>query len=160
MEAFFKWIESWPAAQAIATSIWMFPAVESLHVLALVFVIGSIARVDLRLLGVIWRDRPITQVSAELLPYTWIGFVIAAVTGVAMFTSQAARYVGIIYFLIKMGLLALAGLNMLLFQFMTYKTIAQWDVHVRPPFRARLAGALSLILWVGIVATGRLIGFV
>lgn len=68
MEGFFAWIESWPLSQEIGTSVWLFPAVESFHVVALVFVVGSIMRVDLRLLGMIYRDRPITKVEEEFLP--------------------------------------------------------------------------------------------
>ena len=159
MEALFRWVQSWPVSQAIATSPWMFPAIECLHVLALAFVVGSIARVDLRLLGIIRRDRPITQMSAELLPYTWVGFALATASGAVLFASQAVRYAGIPYFGVKLALLAVAGLNMLLFQLLTYRGVARWDVTVRPPLPARLAGALSLMLWIGVVTMGRLIGF-
>lgn len=157
---FFEWVESWPLGEAMRSSVWMFPAIECIHVLALVFVVGSIARVDLRLLGVIWRDRPITQVSKELLPWTWTSFVVASITGLLLFTSAAVKYVGIVFFGIKMILLVMAGLNMLYFQFVTYRTVEQWDIHADPPTGAKVAAALSLIFWLGIITTGRFIGFV
>ena len=154
------WIETLPVSEAIRTSVWLFPAIESIHVLAIVFVVGSIARVDLRLLGLISRDRPITQVSAELLPWTWTSFVVALITGLALFGAHAVRYTGIIFFDIKMVLLVLAGLNMFYFQLVTHRQVGQWDLHTVPPFSARLAGALSLIFWAGVITTGRFIGFV
>jgi hypothetical protein len=155
-----EWIEALPFAEAVRTSVWLFPALESVHVLAIVFVVGSIARVDLRLLGAIQRDRPITQVSAELLPWTWTSFAVALVTGLLLWAAHAVRYTGIIFFDIKMVLLVLAGLNMFYFQLVTHKNVAQWDIHVKPPFEARLAGALSLVFWIGVITTGRFIGFV
>ena len=65
---FFQWLYDTPMADAIRVSTWLFPAIETMHVLAFVFVIGSIARLDLRLMGVIWRDRPVTEVAAQILP--------------------------------------------------------------------------------------------
>jgi hypothetical protein len=159
-DGFFGWLENTAIGESIRTSVWLFPAIESIHVLAIVFVVGSIARVDLRLLGIIMRDRPITQVSDEFLPWTWSSFLVAVITGLLLFTSAAVRYVGIIYFDVKMILIALAGLNMLYFHFFVYKDVAQWDLHVRPPAMVRIAGALSLIFWIGVITTGRFIGFV
>ena len=153
------WIYALPVADHIRTSIWLFPAIESIHVLAILFVIGSISRVDLRLLGVIWRDRPITQVSDELLPWTWTSFVVAAAAGSFLFTSAAIKYSGNIFFDVKMVLIVLAGINMLVFQFVTYRTVDQWNMAASPPVAAKIAGALSLTLWIGVVACGRFIGF-
>lgn len=153
-------IEAMPFAEAIRTSIWWFPVVETIHVLAIVFVLGSIVLVDLRLIGAISRDRPITHVSAEMLPWTWASFVIAAISGTALFTAQAVRYVDTIYFDMKLLIMIIAGINMLYFEYVTKKTIVQWDRDARPPANVRFAGATSLILWLGVVTTGRFIGFI
>lgn len=157
---FLAWLEALPFAEAIRTGVWWFPVVETIHVLAIVFVLGSIARVDLRLIGAIARDRPITHLSAEMLPWTWASFVVAAISGTALFTARAVHYVDTIYFDLKMILMLTAGLNMLYFEYVTKKTSEQWDHDVRPPGNVRFAGATSLILWIGVVATGRFIGFV
>lgn len=153
-------IEAMPFAEAIRTSIWWFPVVETIHVLAIVFVLGSIVLVDLRLIGAMSRDRPITHVSAEMLPWTWASFVIAAISGTALFTAQAVRYVDTIYFDMKLLIMIIAGINMLYFEYVTKKTIVQWDRDARPPANVRFAGATSLILWLGVVTTGRFIGFI
>lgn len=160
LEDFFSWVESWPMAEAIRTSVWMFPTIESLHVLAIVFVVGSIVEVDLRLLGVIWRDRPVTSVSAEMLPWTWTSFAVAAVTGLLLFTSHALRYYENVYYVSKMVFLVLAGLNVWYFERVTFRGVAAWDNEVRLPSNARFAAAASLILWMSIVTAGRFVGFI
>nr|TFG54186.1 MAG: hypothetical protein E4H34_02865 [Hyphomicrobiales bacterium] len=157
---FLESIQAMPFAEVIRTSIWWFPVIETIHVLAIVFVLGSIAIVDLRLIGAISRSRPITHVSAEMLPWTWVSFAIAAISGTALFTAQAVRYVDTIYFVLKMVIMLAAGLNMLYFEYVTKKNAAQWDREARPPANVRFAGATSLILWLGVVTTGRFIGFI
>ena len=153
-------LEALPVADAVRTSVVWFPALETIHVLAIVFVLGSIARVDLRLLGVISRNEPISRVSAEMLPWTWASFAVALVTGVLLFTAHAVRYAETIFFDVKMVLLALIAANMIYFEFVTYKSVGQWDRAARPPARVRFAGAASLIMWLGVITAGRYIGFV
>lgn len=134
-------IEASPFAEAIRTSIWWFPVVETIHVLAIVFVLGSIAHVDLRLIGAISRERPITHVAAEMLPWTWAGFVVAVISGTALFAAQAVRYVDTIYFDMKMIIMIIAGINMFYFEFVTKKTAVHWDPRCPParqcPLRRR-----------------------
>src|SRR5262249_21748680 len=114
---------------------------------------------DLRLLGVASRNRPVTRLIREVLPVTWSAFAVAALTGGTLFTSNAVEYAKNFPFQMKMVLMALAGLNMLAFHFVTYRSVATWDEAARPPPAARLAGACSITLWLGIVAFGRWIGF-
>ncbi|MEI9891667.1 MAG: DUF6644 family protein [Caulobacteraceae bacterium] len=145
-------------AQDIAGS-WMFPTLETLHVFALITVLGAIAVVDWRLLGFASRRNSVALLSRQALPLTWAGFGLAVATGLLMSVGQAGEYITNPAFLIKMTLLVLAGLNMLAFHFITWKTVGRWDVNTSPPLGARLAGALSLVFWVGVVAAGRWIAF-
>ena len=154
-----EWLENTPLAMFISGSTWAFPTVESIHVFFLVVVVGTIAIVDLRLLGVASRNRSVSQLSNDVLPITWTSFCLAAVTGGLLFSSKATHYLANWPFRIKMVLLALAGLNMLLFHFMTYRSVHVWDDASRAPSAARLAGALSLAFWIGVVVFGRWIGF-
>lgn len=144
---------------AIAESTWMFPTFETLHVIALVTVLATIAVVDLRLIGLTSNKVAFSRLSMDMLPWTWIGFGVAAITGALLFVSKASYYMVNPFFLVKLGLLALAGLNMLVFHFVTQNTQAQWDKDVALPFSARLAGWSSLTLWLGVVICGRMIGF-
>jgi hypothetical protein len=137
----------------------LFPAVESIHVLAICTVIGTISIVDLRLLGLASRDRPVLELSRDVLRCTWIAFAIAAVTGGLLFSSRAVDYLGNPYFQAKLVLLALAGFNMASFHLLSARKMGEWGAGVRPPFAARAAGGLSLLIWIGVAGFGRWIGF-
>lgn len=143
----------------IAESTWMFPTIESLHVIALITVLGMIAIVDLRLIGVSSRQLAVTKLTKDTLPWVWGAFALAALTGSMLFVSKASTYVANPYFLWKMALLALAGVNMMYFNLFTSRTLDHWDVDPTVPFAAKLAGALSLTFWLAVVFCGRAIGF-
>jgi hypothetical protein len=159
IEAFCQWLHDTAWAETIRANELLFPTFESLHVLAITLVLGSIAVVDLRLLGFTSRTRPVTQLIREVLPVTWVAFAVAVLTGGTLFASNAVEYSHNFPFQMKMLLMLLAGLNMLIFHFLTYRGIGQWDQALRPPPAARAAGAISITLWLGIVAFGRWIGF-
>jgi len=143
----------------IAESTWMFPTFETLHVIALVTVIGTIGIVDLRLVGIASRGHRVSLLAKDTLPWTWGAFALAALTGGLLFISKASSYVINPYFLWKMGLLVLAGLNMVYLHLTTWRTVEHWEQDPSFPFAAKLAGWLSLIFWVGVVFFGRAIGF-
>ena len=144
---------------SIAESTWAFPTLETIHVIGLVTVLGTIMVMDLRLLGLASNQVAVTKMSKDTLPWTWAGFVLAALTGSLLFVSKASSYMANPYFLWKMGLLAAAGINMLIFHFITYKTVENWDTASVLPAGAKVAATLSLIFWVLVVFFGRAIGF-
>jgi len=153
-------IEKLPFAVAVRQSGWLFPTLESVHVLAVVLVVGTISIVDLRLLGLPSREKAVRRLTAEVLPYTWGTFIVAVVTGFLLFSSSATTYVLAWPFQWKMGLMLLAGVNMALFHLLPYRTVHLWDVLTHPPLGAKVMAGLSLALWIGIVCCGRWIGFV
>jgi len=159
LESFCTWLENTSVGTFVSQSTWAFPTIESIHVFALVIVVGTIAIVDLRLLSVASRNHSVSQLSNDVLPITWTSFVLAAVTGGLMFASKATHYLANWPFRLKMVLLFLAGVNMLIFHFMTYRDVHRWDNDPRAPTAARVAGALSLTFWIGVVVFGRWIGF-
>lgn len=144
---------------SIAESLWAFPTIETIHVIALVTVLGTVLAMDLRMLGVASNNVAVSRMSTETLKWTWIGFVLAAITGTLLFISKASTYMVNPYFLTKMGLLAAAGINMMIFHFVTWKNVNEWDIGVTPPKGAKVAAILSLTLWIVIVFCGRAIGF-
>ncbi|HEV7691719.1 MAG TPA: DUF6644 family protein [Hyphomonadaceae bacterium] len=158
LESAASWLENLPFPTAIRESAWLYPIFETIHVMALALVVGSIATVDLRLLGVARRNQPAWRIAQQALPWTWIAFAVAVVTGALLFSSQAVKYVDNVPFRIKLVLLALAGINMAAFQFGAGRTINTWG-EGQAPTGARIAGALSLVFWIGVVAAGRWIGF-
>lgn len=155
-----KSLEAFAFATAIREGELLFPWLESIHVLAIVLVVGSIAMVDLRLLGWASCDRPLRRLAAEMLPITWIAFAFALITGLLMFCAKAVTYGHNLFFLFKMGVLLLAGCNMVYFQTVTFRSVDSWGVpHGSVPRAARTAGGLSLLFWICIVAFGRCIGY-
>lgn len=158
-ETFFQWLHETPLAETVRSSPILFPWIESVHVLAITLVVGSIAAVDLRLLGLASRSHPITRQIGDILPLTWVSFVVAVLTGATLFASNAVNYAHNGPMQMKMLLLVIAGINMLVFHLVTYRGIGAWDEATRTPFPVRLAGATSLLLWIGVVVFGRWIGF-
>lgn len=159
LDALWRGLEALPTSRLISSTV-LFPWIECLHVLSIVLVVGTIAMVDLRLLGFRAGERGAKSLIAEVLPYTWIAFACAVVTGLLLFASAASVYAANPAFRIKTVLLILAGLNMAYFHLLPYRSIHLWDELVHPPLRARLAGGISLACWVCVVAAGRWVGFV
>jgi hypothetical protein len=159
-DSFLHGLESTTPAIAISESSWLFPGIESVHVLAIALVVGSITMVDLRLLGLNLRERPVGELIAEVLPWTWAAFAVAVFSGALMFSSNATHYWGIAPFRAKMVLLLLAGINMLVFHATMHRSIEVWGRRPQTPRMAKVCGGISLALWVGVVTLGRWIGFV
>ena len=156
---FLEWLQaSWPAVFIHQTK-WAFTTIEVVHVFAISLVIATIAIVDLRLLGLASTQRPFTELARRVLPLTWTAFAVAAIAGSLLFISQATGYVASTVFWIKMFIMILAGINMLIFEFITVRGVREWDVRSTPPLPARLAGGISLTCWVLVVVFGRWTGF-
>lgn len=137
----------------------IFPWLEVVHVMAITTVVGTIALVDLRLIGAASTSYPISRLTKALLPLTWIAFAIAFVSGALMFCSNPINYFANFAFRMKMVMLLAAGLNMAVFHLLTMRGISLWDRDARVPGAAKVAGVLSILIWVTIVALGRWIGF-
>jgi Family of unknown function (DUF6644) len=154
-----SYLENSSIADNIRENDLLFPLIESVHVLAICLVVGSILVVDLRLLGLASTGRPVSRITRAILPLTWCAFVIAIASGGLMFISNASKYLGNGYFVAKMVLIGVAGLNMLVFHFVGARDLPKWENDRRPPLPARLAGGASILLWIAVVACGRWIGF-
>jgi len=157
--ALLAWIEALPISLAMKESAWLFPAFESVHVIAISLVVGSIAIVDLRLLGLTSNKKPVSELAGEILPWTWGLFCIALLSGAMMFCANAAGYFDNTPFRLKMLFLVLAGLNMAMFHLFAYRSVHLWDHGTPTAAGAKVAGGLSLLLWIGVVLFGRWIGF-
>ena len=152
-------LHAWPAAQFVRESVWAYPALETLHVLGLGLVFGSIVAFDLRLLG--WhRDLSLSRLGRHLMPWVWAGFVVNLGSGVLLFLSDAIEFAANTSFRVKMLLLALAGLNALWFQARIARSMPAWDRDADPPRPAKAAAVLSIVLWLAIITAGRLMAYV
>jgi len=153
-----QWLENTRPAVALRDSVWMFNLIETVHTLGIVLVAGTIMLVDLRLLGLALKRSPVSDVVARGVPRALWGFGLMFVTGWSLFSAEAVRLYSSPAFRIKLVLLCLAGLNALIFHVTVYRKVGNWNAEVIPA-RARMAGLLSLILWIGIIAAGRAIAY-
>ena len=155
--AVLNWIEGSAPAVAVARSNWLFPALETIHVLAVALTVGTVLIVDLRLLGLASTRQPYEAVRRDVLPWTWAAFGVPVVSGSLIFVSQATEYSANSAFRAKFILLLLAGLNMLVFECIIARGAGDWARRI--PWRAKLPALLSIALWVLIVFFGRRVGF-
>ena len=160
IDRFLEWLQSTPFALAIAENDILFPWIESVHVLAIVIVVGTISIVDLRLLGIASLDISAKRLMRDIIPYTWVAFAVAAVSGSLMFSSDATHYGHNRLFQIKLVMLVLAGLNMAVFHLFGERDIERWDAPgAATPVAAKAAASISLVAWIAIVSLGRGTGF-
>ena len=152
-------LETSGLATTIRNSLFLFPLIESVHVIGLTMVFGTIVIIDLRLLGIASTRRPFTAIASDVFKWTWMAFAVTATTGALMFMTNASTYYHSAYFRAKMALLALSGLNMLIFELTARRSIHAWDRNASAPASGRAVAALSLVIWIGVIVLGRWIGF-
>jgi hypothetical protein len=140
-------------------SDWTFSLIETVHVLSIAVMAGTIAVVDLRLLGAAFREQPVTRLTGQVTPVTWTGFLLMVVSGTLLFIAQPEKNAANPAFQIKLVLLALAGANFAVFHRLVLRDVERWDSRPTPPAAARLSGAASLALWATIIVLGRLIAY-
>jgi hypothetical protein len=155
-----RWLEQTPVGGAVRESLWLFPAVETLHLLGMTALVATIVILDLRLLGCAMRRTPVSVLSHRLLPWAWAGFAVQVVTGGLLFSSEAVKMAANPAFRLKMLLIAAAGVHALLFHLVARRRMPLWDERKTLPLAARIAGFISILIWIGVVAAGRWIGFI
>ncbi|MBV9771672.1 MAG: hypothetical protein JOZ32_19025 [Bryobacterales bacterium] len=154
-----QWLDSTQLNAAMRMSNWFFPTFDTIHTLAIVLVAGTIMLVDLRLLGLSLRSVPIAELVSRIVPWTLWGFGLMFVTGGLLFSSEAVKMYYSPAFRVKLVFLAMAGLNAVIFHRTIYRDAAHWIPGAVAPARARLAGLLSLVFWIAVIAAGRAIAY-
>lgn len=157
--SFLEWLASTSWSIALHESRYMYLVVLTIHVLTLCLFVGTALIVDLRLLGVMLRRVPASEIIQRLLPWSAAGFLVMVVSGSLMFYAAPLDKYENLFFRVKMGLLALAGINVWVFFKTVYRSIPEWDLDLVPPGKARLAGGVALVLWATIITAGRMIPY-
>lgn len=152
---FFLWVESTRAHTIISQSTWMFAVIESIHLLALSMIGGAVLLLDLRLLGFGLKSRPIGEVARDAQPWLVAGWIVMIVTGIALFVSEPTKLYYSVPFWWKMGFLAAATV----FTFTVRRMVVRADETRVRPIVHKLVALVSLVLWSGVGAGGRWIGF-
>jgi hypothetical protein len=154
-----EWLQNLPWASGVKHSAWQFPVIESVHSLALSVMLWPAAILDLRLLGLIMPRRAVSEVASQFLPWVWTGFTVMILSGAILFAAEAVKCYHSPFFRIKVILLCTAGLNALVFHKTVFRRLDSWDMDEVTPWRAKVAGASSLLVWVGVVAMGRALAY-
>lgn len=155
-------LEASGLGQAMRQWLWLYPSVEVVHLVGIGLLFGSIAVLDLRLLG-FSRSISVRRLARHVLPWTAASFVLIIPSGFAMFTAHATEFIQSEVFVLKILLILAAGVNAALFHTITFRTAEVWDSDEMrkrsPPPTARAAGAISLVLWICVIACGRLLAY-
>ena len=151
-------IEASSLGQAMRQWLWLYPSVEIVHIVGIALLFGSIAVLDLRLLG-FSKSVALRKLAAHVLPWTAASFLLIVPSGLAMFVAHASDFIASPVFVAKMCLIMAAGVNAALFHAGAFRGAAAWDAEAPPPLAARAAGAVSLLLWVSVIACGRLLAY-
>lgn len=152
-------IERLPLAEAMRQELWLYPAVEIIHIIGFVTLVGSIVVLDLRLLG--WsRELPVRALARHVLPWTLGALTVIVPTGLLMFVAHAGELIGNTAFITKMSLLFCAGINAALFHAGVFRNAAAWDQNTAVPRAAKMHALVSLAIWIGVLACGRLLAYV
>jgi len=159
IEAFLKALQATALAEKIREALFVFPMLEATHVIGLALVFGTIAIIDLRLIGLASSQRSFKRMYSDILKWTWGAFALTAVTGALMFITNATVYYHNFYFRTKMLLLVLAGINMGVFELTLGRKVDSWDKSPSAPTLGRAVGVLSICLWITVIFMGRMIGF-
>lgn len=154
-----QWLEQSAVGLLVRESLWGFPVVVGLHLLSVAFSVGMFLWFDLRLLGVALTSTRVSLVYRRLIPWATAGFVSSFVTGGLLFTGYATAASGNTAFRIKVAMLAIAGINAVIYHTVTERERHAWDSWEHPPRAARLAGAVSLIAWATVILCGRMMSY-
>ena len=133
---------------------WLFAAVKAAHLTGIAMLVGSIAILDLRLLG-FRRSIPVRRLAARILPWTAASFLLIVPSGLAMFAARAGELIASPVFALKICLILAAGANAGIFHAGIFRGATQWEVDAIPPLAARTAAAMSIALWISVIACGR-----
>ena len=159
LRSLFETVAEFESSIALRESQYTMPWVFVFHVVSMTWFAGTILMMDLRLLGVGYMQTPFSQVQRRLFPWQMAAMLVSSMTGLALVWGNPLNYLTNIIFWVKMVAMGVAGLNALAFHFITEYTVIDWDAGETPPSAAKLAGALSIILWVNVVVAGRLIPY-
>jgi hypothetical protein len=148
----FLWLDQSALSNIIRSSTWAFALLEVIHLLGLTLLLGTLSVLDLRLFGAGLQDQSISQIASDTSPFTMIGLITVASSGIVLAVSEANKLYESVPFMIKMMLFALA----LIFTFTFHRRL---NTHEPSRAAALRGGIVSLILWFGVGFAGRAIAF-
>lgn len=159
MDGFANWLQGTSLSTAIQSTLWMVPAIQCVHIIAIGVLVGAFFMVDMRVLGVVGRDQSVAQVSRRYAPWFWCALLVLLTTGVLLIIGEPRRELLSFSFWAKMALLAIGIVVALVFQQHLRSDPARWEGDAAAPPLTKVLALLSILVWIGIMFMGRFIAF-
>ena len=156
IQSFCDWLSNTPLSLTIQTVMWIIPAVQTIHILCVAIVMSCMAMLDLRLIGVAGKRQPISRMVSKFVPWVWGALPVLLTTGIILTIGEPSRELLNPYFRAKMLMLAIVIGITFVVQRQNKKDTSFWELRRGT---AAIAGAFSLLLWVGIITAGRWIAY-
>jgi Family of unknown function (DUF6644) len=155
LQNFCGWLSNTPVSLKIQTVLWIIPAVQTIHILCVAIVMSTMAMLDFRMVGITGRSQPVSRAVSRWVPWVWCTLPVMLLTGSILIIGEPTRELMNPYFRAKMAML-LAVILITVLVHVKNKDGAYWQTRA---LAAKFAGAISLLLWVGIVTAGRWIAY-
>ena len=159
MLEFAGWLSETKWSIALHESLYLYPWIESTHVLSICLFFGTLLFVDLRLTGKVFNNLSVTDMNRKVLPLTLFGFLVMSVTGLLLFYAIPVRNYQNIFFRIKILLIVIAGINAFFFHRRMSKEAKVWDKDSSIPSSMKNSAITSLVLWSSVIISGRMIAY-
>lgn len=153
------WLASTALSELMRGNLWLYPIAEIVHITGITVLVGGVTLFDLRVLG-FGRALPVDQLGRHLLPWAVASLGLVVPAGLLLFSADPAAMLDNRVFLLKLSLIACAGINALLFHAGVYRTVAGWNTGAAAPALARMHALASILLWIAIICCGRLLAYV
>jgi hypothetical protein len=142
-------LEQTPWVQTMGSTGWMYSTISVTHYVAMFWFIGSIAMVDLRVMGLAGRNRSVAELARQLFPWAWAGFTLAVISGFLMFATDAGDWAPSKHFHIKLTLIVLS----VVFAVVVQKSAPKWSEASETSSVAKIIALLSLLLWIATIVS-------
>ena len=152
------WLDASPVGSAMRSDLWLYPLVEVVHIIGFAVLVGSVVMFDLRVLG-LSREIAVTALARHLLRFALAALLLIVPAGLMMFSAHPHDFAGNNVFLLKLSLIAIAGINAALFHVGVYRSVNRWNTGVAAPAIAKIQAMLSIGLWLCVVLCGRLLAY-
>jgi hypothetical protein len=159
LQSAFEWVDELESSIALRESVYLWSWIVVAHLVSVAVFAGLVVMMDFRLLGVGNMQTPFSQLQRRLFPWQMFGMTLSMITGLILLFAQPLQYYANVFFWMKMTTIAVAGANAMAFHYLTYESVSSWDTAGSPPFGARLAGLLGIVLWAVVIVSGRLIPY-
>ncbi len=148
-----------PLSLAMRDSLWLYPIIETVHIVGFAVLVGAVVLFDLRVLGVS-RFMPVQALGRHLLPWAVASLFLIVPAGLMLFSAHPHDFLDNPLFRLKLALIGVAGLNALAFHAGPYRSVHEWNANTPAPWRARAHALASVLIWLGVIACGRMLAYV